>query len=106
MPDGDLLVVDETEDEELTTKADADAATEPVGEAPAAAPATEPSRPARPRGLLGEVLVKRALVTDAQVARRSSSRRVREAAREALVDMGALDERVSSRRWRTSSACL
>jgi len=92
-PDGDLLVVDEAEDEELT-KADADAATEPVREAPAAAAETEPSRPTRPRGLLGEVLVKRGLVTDAQVAQAlkqqaGSGKRLGEV----LVDMGALDER-------------
>ena len=93
VPDGDLLVIDEAEDEEVT-KADADAATEPVGEAPAAAAEAEPPRPARPRGLLGEVLVKRGLVTDAQVAQAlkqqaGSGKRLGEV----LVDMGALDER-------------
>ncbi|HLM96682.1 MAG TPA: ATPase, T2SS/T4P/T4SS family, partial [Acidimicrobiales bacterium] len=93
VPDGDLLVIDEAEAEE-TTKADPEAATEPVREAPAAATQAEPSRPARPRGLLGEVLVKRGLVTDAQVAQAlkqqaGSGKRLGEV----LVDMGALDER-------------
>ena len=93
VPDGDLLVIDEAEAEEFT-KADADAATEPVREAPAAPAEAQPSRPARPRGLLGEVLVKRGLVTDAQVAQAlkqqaGSGKRLGEV----LVDMGALDER-------------
>ena len=92
-PDGDLLVIDEAEGEEFT-KADADAASERVGEAPTAAADTEAPKPARPRGLLGEVLVKRGLVSDAQVAQAlkqqaGSGKRLGEV----LVDMGALDER-------------
>ena len=91
VPDGDLLVIDE--DEELT-KADAEATTEPTGEAPVAVAESAPPKPARPRGLLGEVLVKRGLVTDAQVAQAlkqqaGSGKRLGEV----LVDTGALDER-------------
>ena len=52
------------------------------------------AKPARPRGLLGEVLVTRGLVTEAQVAnalqqQAGSGKRLGEV----LVDMGALDER-------------
>ncbi len=90
-PDGDLLVIDE--DEEVTG-ADAHVATEPAGEAPVVVAEAQPPKPARPRGLLGEVLVKRGLVTDAQVAQAltqqtGSGKRLGEV----LVDMGALDER-------------
>ncbi len=87
VPDGDLLVED-SEGDELTE-------TDPfvVAEDLSAVVKNE-APPARPRGLLGQVLVKRGLVTDAQIAQAlqaqaSSGKRLGEA----LVDMGALDER-------------
>ncbi len=70
----------------------------PVSVVPAAAPttaaATTPSAAPRPRGMLGEVLVARGVVSESQVAaalelQRSSGKRLGEV----LVDMGALDER-------------
>ncbi len=68
----------------------------PPASAPTTAPATEPSTGSapRPRGMLGEVLVAKGLVSESQVAsalelQRTSSKRLGEV----LVEMGALDER-------------
>ncbi|MGD0748864.1 MAG: GspE/PulE family protein [Acidimicrobiales bacterium] len=90
VPDGDLLVLEEG----------AEGGTSGSGESPSPAlvheaPVRDNGAPsARPRGLLGEVLVARGVVTDSQVAtalkqQAGSGKRLGEV----LVDMGALDER-------------
>ena len=89
--EGDVLVIDTAEDDGLT-ETGTDVAAGPVDDPPAAAQTD--SGTARPRGLLGEVLVTRGLVTEAQVAQAlqqqaGSGKRLGEV----LVDMGALDER-------------
>ena len=90
VPDGDVLVIDE---EDELPETGAASGTTPVHDVPAVA-RNDAAKPARPRGLLGEVLVARGLVTEAQVAdaleqQAGSGKRLGEV----LVDMGALDER-------------
>jgi type IV pilus assembly protein PilB len=95
LPEGDLLVAPtegQHHDRDLPSKV----ADEDRTDIPATQPATEPSNKSvpRPRGMLGEVLVARGLLTESQVAaalelQRSSPKRLGEV----LVDMGALDER-------------
>jgi type IV pilus assembly protein PilB len=93
VPEGDVLVL--RDDAVTDGAAETGASAEPADTfaAPAAAPVDD-TGPARPRGLLGQVLVRRGLVTEAQVlealqSQASSGKRLGEA----LVDMGALDER-------------
>ena len=89
MADGDLLVIDEAAEAQ---DGDAPWAPEPVDRAPAVV--QDDAAPARPKGLIGQVLVKRGLVTEAQIAQAlqqqaDSGKRLGEV----LIDMGALDER-------------
>ena len=89
VPDGDLLVLEDGADGE------GEGSGESQTPAPVQAPASENGAPSgRPRGLLGEVLVARGVVTEAQVAtalkqQAGSGKRLGEV----LVEMGALDER-------------
>jgi len=92
VPEGDLLVLEDAADGGPTGDVDS-LGSEPLSEAPLTV-RDHGAPPARPRGLLGEVLVARGLVTDGQVAtalkqQADSGKRLGEV----LVDMGALDER-------------
>ncbi len=88
VPDGDLLVLEDAAEGGPSGSGES-LPPEPVG------PAPDTGAPSgRPRGLLGQVLVARGLVTDAQIAtalkqQTGSGKRLGEV----LVDMGALDER-------------
>jgi type IV pilus assembly protein PilB len=92
VPDGDLLVLEDAADG--GPRGDVDSlGSEFLNEAPLT-DRDHGAPPARPRGLLGEVLVARGLVTHGQVAtalkqQAGSGKRLGEV----LVDMGALDER-------------
>ena len=90
VPDGDLLVLEEGAQDGPSGSGESPPPP-PVDETPVRS--DDASSP-RPRGLLGEVLVARGLVTDAQVAtalkqQTGTGKRLGEV----LVDMGALDER-------------
>ena len=89
-PSGDVLTL-EREDE--TEVADPSAVAESVAEA--RVPTDSSTAPQRPKGLLGQVLVARGLVTDAQIEAALKLQQSSPGKRlgEVLVDMGALDDR-------------